>query len=279
MPQRTKSGKADMWPEKVNAEAGSRRAEPADSPTPPEPSKSPEATLAQGTVRVNRPRHRTRVDAAAVAHEALQAFGPETFASDLTWDLFGYWAGFYHWFGPLRPSIQPLARRCRRHPDLFRRQADRIFQRYLRKVGKEPWFQQSVALWSKCEAAVAKYLPQAEQQPPDSPTFPEGASQRQLRAMSETLPIFRSTIRGRPVKANPKRLLANLGSLAAKRPGPHPDALTKRIRKIDGRARAQGRHLTDGYIAAKVFPRYGKWDSVRRGEARDMVKERRRLTP
>ena len=92
------------------------------------------------------------------------------------------------------------------------------------------------------------------------------------------LPIFRSTIAGRPVKVDPKRLVANLGSLAAKRPGPPPDPITRKIRGLDHEAVAKGRHLTDGAIAAKVYGAAYRdcKDSLRKRELRDAVKDRRR---
>jgi len=210
------------------------------------------------------------------AREAEGIFGPDVFASDVTWLLFAYWAGLYAIFGPLRESLQPLAQKYRNRPKTFSDKALQIVKRHFRNLSKTPAGQHDLKLFLWCDQKVRMYFPAPPlPQPPNS--FPDDLSKRHLRAIDELIPIARQLIAGnRPSAVNPKKLLANLGAFASKRPGPTPDRLTRLIRDLDRRARAEGLHLTDGEIASKVFPRYAStWNSHRKQEARDMVKERR----
>src|SRR6266700_1146066 len=89
------------------------------------------------------------VDVAAVESKAQRVFGPEMLASDRTWDpleCFGLW--WYLFLGPLRKPLQQLGRKYLNRPaalPAFRRQAERIANRHLRKLASDPVASQHLA--------------------------------------------------------------------------------------------------------------------------------------
>jgi len=240
-----------------------------------EPAK-PAGEAAQETRRPKkRLRHRL-VDSQLLEQEARQVFGLELFGSDLWLYQLGYGAGLFHLLNPLYRRIKALARKHRHNPAVFEREFNRLFHRHLWKSSNEPWLQWALGLLTTCRKRLEKVLrrPNSEASPF---TFPEDISQRQLAAFADLLPLFRSLFKGRRApRVNPKKILANLVSLTAKRPGSSPVVLTRRIRKLDQQARAEGRHLTDGAIAAKVFPSYQDSDGHQKREFRERVRLARR---
>jgi len=77
---------------------------------------------------------------------------------DLTWDSIGCNAGLYHLIWPLRGRIQVLARKHQHRPTVFKREFEKLLERYYRKVRGEPWFQWNLAQFSGYRERVERSL-------------------------------------------------------------------------------------------------------------------------
>jgi hypothetical protein len=159
-----------------------------------------------------------------------------------------------------------------------------ILSQRVEKLMKDPSQIQTLrlCLWYKQRfdhqfARVARYMGGTVRRDDrrELPRLPKGFSPRKLRAFANLVPVFKAWLAFSRVNVRAREIRRDLFSLFTAKPGPEPDALTRKIRKVDDRHRAADQYLTDGQIARKVFPRYGDWNGHKRKEARDMVHERR----
>lgn len=219
---------------------------------------------------------RHRANRQHLKRESDQVLGPLLWGSDLTWDSIGYNAGLYHLLWPLRRRIQVLAHKHRYRPAAFERELRKVFERYLRKVENEPWFQRNVAMYAGFRERVEKCLREPRSQGSPS-TLPWNCSERQLAAVAELIPLVRRLFEGRRVKAKPKRLVGILSTLASAGPGRKPSPERIRILALDRQAREHGKALLrPSEMAAKAFPRYAAFSQHYRRKAQDFVVDVRR---
>lgn len=239
----------------------------------------PSSPSTTGPLKVGRGQRQPRVNPSALEREAQELCGPETFASEWFWDQLAVNAGLYWVLQPLRLRVQRLAGKFRHDPKVFWEKFERIRNQRIKSLiatpeGERDW----VAFLYFCRQLDKHHEPMGELSPGTRPfTFTEGLSVRRLNAVKFLIPWWRGILRGRNVKVRRQELRERLFSFFSFKRGDDGDTVTRTIRRIDSQARAQNRHLTDGDIARRVFKWYPKAEGWRKADARQKVKDARRV--
>jgi len=196
-----------------------------------------------------------------VERRAQRVFGSDPFRSDFTWNCFGYWAGLHHLFGPLRKPIQALARRYRRRPLVLESKLRALVERdWQKRAATDPSFQCNlIRFLAYADALGVKFEGAGSVRQPFRLPY-DLSGKKQLDALSRLLPVFSSMFAGVIPRVQPKELLRAFRQLTAERPGPPAGDVSEAIRALDREAQAQGRRVSNGAMAAKVFPPYSRSD-------------------
>jgi hypothetical protein len=210
-------------------------------------------------------------------------FGPGPFASDLLWDALGATAGLHWLLSPVRKRVQRLAQKYRHRPKIFRDKFLEIIKRRIQSANASPEGKASLEAKAYYDQRVNQHReainPLRFHSRGDTVEHPLGStlglSRRKLEAIKYLIPLLSALFAGRPVKVPPKKLRARILSLFSLQPGNPPSGETIKIRTIDSEAHAEGRHLTDGQIAAKAFTWYRGNKARRKAQTRQLVKDAR----